>query len=143
MRSLLLLPCSLLLLVLCAVAVAVEPAGNGKLPVAALIGSWHPNTHPDVIVGRILRTYSLDGQGIPSQLRLASLYVDSLRKNDTSAALAAEYDFRLSKTVEDALTLGTGALAVSGVILCTEHGEYPRSPLGHFPRGTVPAANAR
>jgi len=117
-------------LLLCLTACASEPVEE-KLPVAALIGSWHPGSHPDVILGQILRNYSMDGSGIASRLRLASLYVDKPRATDISAKLAAEYHFQLCNSVEDALTLGTGKLAVGGVFLCTEHGDYPSSPIGH------------
>jgi hypothetical protein len=45
-----------------------------------------------------------------------------------SRSLAASHRFRISATIEDALTLGTGRLAVDGVLLIAEHGDYPRSP---------------
>jgi hypothetical protein len=60
-------------------------------------------------------------------LELASLYVDQRPSSDTSRALAASHGFRLSDTVADALTLGTDKLAVDGVLLIAEHGDYPRS----------------
>jgi hypothetical protein len=44
--------------------------------------------------------------------------------------LAASHRFRLSDTIADALTLGTGRLAVDGVLLIAEHGEYPKSKIG-------------
>jgi len=47
--------------------------------------------------------------------------------------LAASHRFRVSDSIEDALTLGTGRLAVDGVLLIAEHGEYPKSKLG-FPQ---------
>src|SRR5204863_10133122 len=44
--------------------------------------------------------------------------------------LAQAHGVRVSKTIEDALMLGTGKLAVDGVLLVCEHGQYPRSPTG-------------
>ena len=45
--------------------------------------------------------------------------------------LAASHRFRISDTIEDALTLGTGRLAVDGVLLIAEHGDYPKTVLGN------------
>ena len=100
---------------------------DGKLPVAGMIASWFPHSHPEVMLGRIIRTYSNDGKGEPSQLNLASLYVDMPRKDDFSDKIAADYDVRISPTMEDALTLGTGELAVGGVIICDVWQDYPYS----------------
>lgn len=106
----------------------VQPAPPRK--VAALVADWFPGSHPDVIVSRILKTYTLDGKGRPSQLKLASVYRDKPTDRDVSAKLAAEYGFQISDSITDALTLGTGALAVDGVILSTEWAPYPVSPTG-------------
>jgi hypothetical protein len=45
--------------------------------------------------------------------------------------LAASHRFRIGTNIADALTLGTGTLAVDGVLLIAEHGDYPRSPTGN------------
>src|SRR6185503_4748980 len=57
---------------------------------------------------------------------------DQVPKNDLSRGFATTYGFRLSSTIEDALTLGTGRLAVDGVLLIAEHGDYPKSPTGNI-----------
>ena len=44
---------------------------------------------------------------------------------DISRRLAAAYGFRIYPTIAGALTLGTGKLAVDGVLLIGEHGDYP------------------
>ncbi|MHB9110468.1 MAG: hypothetical protein ACYDCO_25740 [Armatimonadota bacterium] len=111
-------------------AVAAEQAAPAKKPVAALLASWFPNSHPEVLIGRVLRTYSMDGKGEPSQLQIASVYLDRPQKGDFTDKLAAEFNFPVCKTIEEALTLGTGKLAVGGVFLCTEWADYPKDPRG-------------
>src|SRR5438128_4966276 len=111
---------------------AAEPA---NLPptrnVAAIVTVYHHNSHADLIVSRLLQTDTLDGKGKDSVLKLASLYTDQKSEKDISRLLAASHRFRMSETIEDALTLGTGHLAVDGVLLIAEHGEYPKAPLGN------------
>ena len=67
---------------------------------------------------------------------MASCYVEQVGKNDLSRELAKDHNFRISDTIEDALTLGTGKLAVDGVLLICEHGEYPYNARGQklYPR---------
>jgi hypothetical protein len=100
--------------------------------VAAIVTVYHHNSHADVIVSRLLRTDTLDDKGNRSPLQLVSLYVDQFPSNDLSRGFAASYGFRMSGTIEDALTLGTGRLAVDGVLLIAEHGDYPRSRTGNI-----------
>lgn len=104
------------------------PAKN----VAAIVTVYRHNSHADVIVSRLLQTDTLDGKGSESPLKLVSLYTDQRAAGDLSGLLAASHRFRLSQTIEEALTLGTGRLAVDGVLLIAEHGDYPRSPTGNM-----------
>ena len=83
-----------------------------------------------MIAARILESYTLDGQGEYPRLAIASIFTDQLPERDTSRELAAKHGFRISETVADALTLGSGELAVDGVLLIAEHGDYPESEVG-------------
>jgi len=97
--------------------------------VAAVVTTYYHNSHADVIASRLMETDTLDGKGRKPDLDLASLYTDQVSEKpaDIGQKLAAGHGVRISKTVEDALTLGTGTLAVDGVLLVAEHGNYPRS----------------
>ncbi|NQU11160.1 hypothetical protein HQ590_10245 [bacterium] len=99
--------------------------------IAAVVTVYHHNSHADVIVGRLVQGHNLNGTGDYPNLELASLYTDQVPDNDTSRALAKEHGFPICDTVEDALTLGTGSLAVDGVLLVAEHGKYPPSATGN------------
>src|SRR5262245_55915608 len=105
---------------------AAEPApATPDKKVAAIVTVYYHNAHADVIVSRLLQTDTLDGKGKDSPLKLVSLYTDQKPNNDISRMLAASHRFRVSESIEDALTLGTGRLAVDGVLLIAEHGDYP------------------
>ncbi len=109
---------------------AEDPTPHQKR-VAAIVTEYRHNSHADVIVSRLLQTDTLDGKGRESPLELVSLYTDQRPANDISRLLAASHRFRVSDTIEDALTLGTGKLAVDGVLLVAEHGQYPKSATGN------------
>ena len=110
-------------------APAAEP--SRRLNVAVLTTEYRHNSHADVIASRLVLTDMLDGTGKESPLRLASVFTDQRPPNDISRLLAASHRFRVSTNIEDALTLGTGRLAVDGVLLIAEHGNYPRSATGN------------
>lgn len=99
--------------------------------VAAIVTEYRHNSHADVIVSRLLLTDMLDGSGLDSPLKLASLYTDQRPPNDISRLLAASHRFPIKPTIADTLTLGTSKLAVDGVLLIAEHGDYPMSRTGN------------
>lgn len=119
---------ALLALLPAGMAAGAVPEAERPIPVAAIIGTWFPYSHAEVILGRLLKTYTMDGKGEQPRLKLVSLYRDTPDKRDMSEALAKEYGFTIYDSITDALTLGTGKLAVEGVLLVTEHGLYPYSP---------------
>lgn len=117
--------CLLLAILFCASLAAAEPK-----QVAALVTIYSHNSHADVIVSRLLEGYTLNGEGERPALRLASLYVDQFPANDKSRKLAEQYGFKIYDKPADALTLGGDKLAVDGVLLVAEHGDYPISATG-------------
>ncbi len=108
-------------------------ADNTRIPrVAAIVTSYFHNSHADIIVSRLLQTDTLDGKGRTPRLKLVSLYTDQVPENDSSRRLAKQYGFPIYDTIAEALTLGTGELAVDGVLLVAEHGKYPLSAKGQI-----------
>jgi hypothetical protein len=112
-------------------AVVVPAAAEDKIPRVAVVTTvWYHNSHADVIAGRLLEGYTLDGKGEFPKLKLASLYVDQFPERDKSRELAKKHSVPMFDTVAGALTLGGEKLAVDGVLLIAEHGKYPESATG-------------
>lgn len=106
-------------------------AAEDKIPRIAVVTTvWYQNSHADVIAGRLLEGYTLDGRGEFPKLKLASLYVDQFPERDKSRELARKHGVPIFDSVAGALTLGRDKLAVDGVLLIAEHGKYPESPTG-------------
>lgn len=110
-----------------AAAPAQEPRG-GRLKVAALATTYYYLSHAYHIVGRFLDGFVVhDGHGLHKpDFDVASLFIEQVAPaTDLGRAKAARHNVRLSPTIADALTLGTGKLAVDAVLLIGEHGDYP------------------
>jgi hypothetical protein len=64
-------------------------------------------------------------------MELVSLYVDQRKPGDLAQDRADRHpQLKIYPTIAEALTLGTGKLAVDGVVVVGEHGTYPISPTG-------------
>ncbi len=105
-------------------------ADDAPKKIAAVVTVYNHNSHADVIVSRLLQTETLDGKGRAPNLKLVSLYTDQLHPKDISRKLANEHGFPIYDNIADCLTLGTGKLAVDGVLLVAEHGDYPANEVG-------------
>jgi hypothetical protein len=106
---------------------AEEEERRRPLPVAGVVTVYQPNSHADVLLGKILEGYRQDG-GAGPDLKLVSLYTDQVPKADMGRRLAEQHGFRLAKTIDEAITLGTDQVQVAGVISVGEHGTYPSTP---------------
>lgn len=103
------------------------PASRRPKRVAAIATTYFHNSHADVLLSRLFQTENLDFKGRQPDLRLVSLYVDQFPANDLSHRFASEYGFRIFPTIEETLTLGSDRLAVDGVLIIGEHGDYPHN----------------
>jgi hypothetical protein len=97
------------------------------LPVAAVVTEYRNNSHADVILGKILAGFDQQGGPGPA-LKLVGLYVDQVRQGDLSRELAEKHSFRITSSIDEAITFGTDRLQVAGVISIGEHGQYPFTP---------------
>ncbi|HEY1188195.1 MAG TPA: hypothetical protein VGE74_11090 [Gemmata sp.] len=103
---------------------------------AVLTSTYHYLSHSYHIAGRYLDGYMKGAEHHFPEFGIGSVYAEQVRANDLSRELAKEHSFRLSETISDALTLGTGKLAVNGVLLICEHGDYKYNDRGQklYPR---------
>lgn len=92
--------------------------------IAAIITEYRPLSHADVIVTKFMKGFPTDGGLIQPRVDIVSMYVDQFAENDLSRKLAAEHGVELYPSIVKALTLGGEQLAVDGVLLIAEHGDY-------------------
>jgi hypothetical protein len=100
-----------------------------KKRVACIITEYREYSHADVIVGKILEGYDQKGGAGPA-LEVASMFTDQVPAKDMSRPLAEKYKFPIVDSIEQALTLGKNEVAVDGVLLIGEHGQYPYNVKG-------------
>lgn len=98
-----------------------------KLPVAAVVTVYKKQSHTDVLIGKILEGWQQDG-GPGPDLKLVSMYVDQVGDGDLSRSMSERFGFRIARTIDEAITLGTDRVQVAGVISVGEHGDYPLTP---------------
>ena len=103
--------------------------------IAAIITEYRLDSHADVIVGRLLEGYEYNGRHQTPQVEVVSMYTDQVPSNDMSRAMAAKHGVKICPTVRNAL-VGDKGLAVQGVVLIGEHGNYPENEKGQklYPR---------
>lgn len=109
-----------------AAAPVLGAAGNKKR-IACLSSTYHVRSHSDNFITRFLEGYWIHEKYYEPPFEVASLWMHQRHPADIGTRLASAYGVRLSSSIEDALTLGTGKLAVDGVILVCEHGNYPHN----------------
>ncbi|MEO2045828.1 MAG: hypothetical protein ABGX16_04570 [Pirellulales bacterium] len=115
---------------------ATERRERRKLPVAAVVTVYRPQSHADVVLGKILEGWEQKG-GPGPDLKLVGLYVDQFPKQDMSRRLADKHGFSIFKTIREAITLAGDEIPVAGVLSIGEHGQYPSTPDTHqvmYPR---------
>jgi hypothetical protein len=109
---------------LSAAAAPLFAAGEPKR-IAAIITEYRPNSHADVVIGKYLEGYKQNEQPPYPRSKVVSMFTEQVPKTDLSRGMARKHKVPLFRTVGEALTLGGDKLAVDGVILIGEHGDYP------------------
>jgi hypothetical protein len=113
---------------------ASAPAAAKRI--AAIITEYRPNSHADVIVGKYLEGYNQDDRPPYPRSKIVSMFTEQVPKEDISRDRARKYNVPIFRTVQEALSLGGEQLAVDGVLLIGEHGDYPYNDKGQhlYPR---------
>ena len=111
-------------------------APSPRKKIALIATAVFEKSHAQHFIDRFALGYNWAGGWQKPRVDLASLYVDQFDGKDLARGRSQRYGIPIHKSIADALTLGTGKLAVDGVVIIGEHGKYPENELGQtlYPR---------
>lgn len=109
---------------------------SGRKKISAIITTYFPRSHADVIVTKYMIGFPTDEGFKKPRVDLVSIYLDQIHERDIGRELAQKYKVPIHQSIRSALTLGGNDLAVDGVLLIGEHGDYPHNEKGQhmYPR---------
>ena len=124
---------------LACLAAGVRPGRAAEPPrrrLAIITTVWKYLSHAQHMGDRFLIGYPRDGRWHRPAFDVVSLYVDQRPDGDLSAQRSREHGFEIYPSIAEALRCGTNRLAVDGVLIIAEHGEYPVNERGQilYPR---------
>jgi hypothetical protein len=116
------------------VGAADAPAPRKKLALIATEVRRH--SHAQHFIDRHAQGYNWGGQWLAPRCDLVALYVDQFPEGDLARIRSKKYGIPIFSSIADAVTIGTGKLAVDGVVIIGEHGNYPKNEKGQtlYPR---------
>ena len=104
--------------------------------IAAIVTSYYARSHADVVVTKFLKGFPTDEGVIPPEVDIVSMYLDQIHERDIGVEMARQHDVPIYPSIPKALMLGGDELAVDGVLLIGEHGDYAWNEKGQhlYPR---------
>ncbi len=125
-------------------AMSIRPAGasgttappSPPRKLAIITTVWRYLSHAQHEGDRFLVGYPMEGKWHRPALEVGALYVDQKPDLDQSAERARSFGFKVYPTIAQALRCGGSKLAVDGVLIIGEHGDYPHNEKGQilYPR---------
>lgn len=109
----------------------------GRKRIAFLGTEVRTHSHAQHFLDRLAMGYGWRGAWQAPRVDIASVYIEQFPKQgDLGRARIERYKLKAYDSLEDALTLGTGKLAVDGIVIIGEHGDYPTNEKGQrlYPR---------
>ena len=117
---------------------AISPNAVAQTPqkrprIACLVSYWGlPTSHADWIINKLLDGYWWHGAFTPSRVEVVSVYLHQFDTSLLGQKVCRAKNVPIFKTVGEAVTLGGSELAVDGVVIVCEHGNYPTDLKGHW-----------
>ena len=117
---------------------AISPNAVAQTPqkrprIACLVSYWGlPTSHADWIINKLLDGYWWHGAFTPSRVEVVSVYLHQFDTSLLGQKVCRAQNVPIYKTVGEAVTLGGSELAVDGVVIVCEHGNYPTDLKGHW-----------
>jgi hypothetical protein len=112
---------------------AAPQTAPGRPRIACLASYWAaPNSHADWIIAKLLDGYWWQGAHTPSRVDIVSVYIHQFDTSLLGQKICRAKNIPIYKSVGEAVTLGGTDLAVDGVVIVGEHGDYPTDLKGHW-----------
>ena len=118
--------------------------------IAAIVTTFFPGSHADLLVSRFVKGFPTPSGIVEPQVDVVSMYIDQAHPQDIGVELARDHGIELFPSIRSALTLRQppgahwptapgweiGELAVDGVLIIAEHGDYAPNERGRqmYPR---------
>ncbi len=104
----------------------------------AIVTTFFPYSHADVILSKFVRGFPTDDHGVVApRTKIVHAWLDQVHAKDMGLPLFWRNGVTVHPSIRAALTGGEGKeLAVDGVLLIGEHGDYPHDEYGRhmYPR---------
>ena len=120
----------------CLLPVAARADHHKPKRVAFLGTEVRRHSHAQHFLDRLTEGYTWGGSWQRPRVEVASVYIDQFPREDLARQRIDKHGLRLFHSIQDALTLGGEHLAVDGVVIIAEHGNYPSNNKGQkrYPR---------
>ncbi len=103
-------------------------AGTGPRKKIAFLGtSVYRHSHAQHFLDRFAAGFASGGRWVTPAVDVASVFIDQFPENDIGRQRIGKYALQQFPTIAEALTLGGSQLAVDGVVIIAEHGQYPKN----------------
>ena len=115
---------------------AFAQVASSKKKIAFVATDVDQGSHGQHFLDRYSIGFAMGGRWIEPQTEVASVWIDQFGENDVGKQRMRKYGLREFPTIVEALTLGGSELAVDGVVVIGEHGNYPKNEKGQklYPR---------
>jgi hypothetical protein len=101
--------------------------------IAVLASYWgYTRSHADWIVTKLIDGYWWQEAFTPSRVEVVAIYLDQHGESVLGQKVAKAKGIPVFKTVAETVTLGGKELAVDGVVIVGEHGDYPKDLKGRW-----------
>ena len=94
------------------------------------------HSHAQHFLDRFAMGFAMGGQWHEPRVEIAGIYLDQFPEGDLGKHRIQKYGLKQFPSIAETLTLGGDRLAVDGVVIIGEHGDYPRNEKGQhlYPR---------
>jgi hypothetical protein len=119
-------------------ATAANPvaAAVSRPKIAAVFTELRFRSHAYNFLINLMGKYTFRGQRTDPGVDIVSFYADQFPTGDMAREVSRRFQIPLFESIDQAVCLGGNSLAVDGVLLIGEHGEYPTNELDQrmYPR---------